>query len=123
LAASKKYGMYAMVVLYVIAGINHFINPQFYLKIMPPYVPYHLAMVYASGVCEVLFVLMLIPQKTRKAGAWLLILMLIAIFPANIQMTINWYATNHSNAWVSLVRLPIQIVLIWWAYLYTKNDN
>ncbi|HLP10450.1 MAG TPA: hypothetical protein VK177_00865 [Flavobacteriales bacterium] len=112
-----------MIVLYIVAGINHFINPQFYLKIMPPYIPYHLAMVYVSGVCEIGFALLLIPPKTRRVGAWLIIFMLIAIFPANIQMAIDWYAQDHPQLWAAFVRLPLQLVLIWWAWLYAKKIN
>lgn len=78
-------------------------------------------MVYLSGVFEIAFALLLIPKKTRRAGAWLIILLLIAIFPANIQMTIDWYNENHPNFWISIVRLPLQLVLIWWASIYLKR--
>jgi uncharacterized membrane protein len=117
----KKYSLYTMVVLYVIAGINHFINPEFYLKIMPAYIPYHLFMVYLSGVFEIVFALLLIPQQTRRIGAWLIILLLIAIFPANIQMAIDWNNENNPNFWIAIVRLPLQLILIWWAWIYTRK--
>jgi uncharacterized membrane protein len=78
-------------------------------------------MVYLSGVFEIGFALLLIPQVTRIVGAWLIILLLIAVFPANIQMTIDWYNENNPNLWATFVRLPLQLILIWWAWLYTKK--
>ncbi|MFN0110647.1 MAG: MauE/DoxX family redox-associated membrane protein [Blastocatellia bacterium] len=80
---------YLLVVLYVAAGINHFANPDFYLKMMPPYLPWHLALVYISGVAEILLgVLVLFPRYTQLAG-WGLIALLIAVFPANVFMAQN----------------------------------
>jgi uncharacterized membrane protein len=87
---------------------------------VPPWVPYHLFMVHLSGVCEILFGILLIPPATRRIGACLLIVLLIAIFPANIQMAINYYHENNSHLWVAIVRLPLQFVLIAWAYIFTK---
>ena len=66
------------------AGVMHFINPSFFLKIVPPYLPFHLEVVYLSGVCELaLGVLLLIPKFSRWA-AWGIVALLIAVFPANI---------------------------------------
>jgi uncharacterized membrane protein len=110
-----------MITLYVAAGINHFIHPVFYLKIMPPYIPYHLAMVYLSGFFEIAFALLLVPPTTRRAGAWLIILLLVAIFAANIQMDIDWYQENHPHLWLAFARLPLQVVLIWWAWSYARK--
>ncbi len=109
-----------MVVLYCAAGINHFINPQLYKKIMPPWLGWHNEIVFISGVCEILFALLLIPVSTRRIGAWCIIILLVAIFPANIQMTINYFHEHHPRAWLSVLRLPLQLVLIWWAYKFTK---
>ena len=72
-----------MSLFYVYAGVIHFSNSDFYLKIMPPYLPYHLELVYISGVLEILFGIMLIFNKTRYLACWGLILLLIAVFPAN----------------------------------------
>jgi uncharacterized membrane protein len=110
-----------MCLLYVIAGINHFVNSSFYMNIIPSWVPFHVAVNYISGLCEIIFGLLLIPISTRRIGAWLLIILLIAIFPANIQMTIDYCHAGNPKLWVTIVRLPIQIVLIWWAWVYTKR--
>ena len=112
--------MYFMAGLYIIAGIFHFLRPGPYIRIMPPWMPFPAALVLISGICEILFALLLLPVATRHAGAWLLILMLIAIFPANIQMALNYWQKQSPYLWVAIARLPLQAVLIWWAWLYTK---
>lgn len=112
--------LYLMSLLYIAAGIYHFVNPKMYLRIMPPYLPFHLPLVYISGVCEILFALLLIPESTRTIGAWLIIVLLVAVFPANIQMAINFKQHNSPGLWIAIARLPLQIALIWWAWMYTK---
>ena len=87
---------------------------------MPAWLPYHLPLIYISGVCEIAFGLLLIPEYTRHMGAWLIIAMLVAVFPANIQMAINFRNKNNPCLWVAIARLPLQILLIWWAWIYTK---
>lgn len=119
----KKIFLYVMAVFYICAGINHFLNPYFYIKIMPSYIPFHLEMVYISGVFEILCGLFLIPERTRKYGAWITILLLIAVFPANIQMAVNYYNENNPELWIAILRLPVQIFLIWWAWIYTKGNR
>lgn len=109
-----------MVVFYILGGINHFVHPGFYLKIMPAWLPYHLLLLDISGVCEALFALLLLPVATRRLGAWLIILLLIAIFPANIQMAVSFMKEHSPYLWIAIVRLPLQLVLIWWAWIFTK---
>ena len=116
----KNLLLYVMAIVYVAAGLNHFINPKFYTRIMPPWLPYPLMLVNISGVCEIAFALLLIPAATRAIGAWLIILLLIAVFPANIQMSVNYWKYHNPYFWVTLLRLPLQFVLIWWAWVYTK---
>jgi uncharacterized membrane protein len=110
-----------MALLYIAAGIYHFVNPRMYLRIMPPYLNFHSALVYISGICEIVFGLLLIPESIRQIGAWLIIGLLILIFPANIQMAINFKKRHNPYLWLALVRLPLQVILIWWAWNYTKN--
>ncbi len=111
---------YILSILFVLAGVNHFINPAFYLKIMPHYLPWHLALVYLSGLVEiVLGGLLLIPVCTRLA-AWGLIALLIAVFPANI------YVYQHqdlvpASPTLHLLRLTLQAVFILWAYWHTRQ--
>ncbi len=116
----KNLLLYVMAIVYVAAGLNHFINPKFYTRIMPPWLPYPLTLVNISGICEIAFALLLIPAATRTIGAWLIILLLIAVFPANIQMSVNYWKYHNPYFWVTIARLPLQFVLIWWAWVYTK---
>jgi len=107
-----------MAVLYILAGINHFVMPQFYLRIMPRYIPFHRFMVIASGVAEIgLGVLLLLPEYKTWA-AWGIIALLIAIFPANIHHLTSRKPGKGPTAWVLWFRLPIQGLLIWWAYSF-----
>ncbi len=119
----KKFFLYLMSLIYIAAGINHFRSPAYYLTIMPFYLPYPRELVYISGACVIIFGLLLIPELTRRIAAWLIIILLIAIFPANLEMTINFYHENNPQLWLTLLRLPLQIALIWWAWKYTKRLN
>lgn len=105
------------------AGINHFVNPGLYVPIMPPWLPEHMLLIYISGACEIVFGTLLFIKPARRLAAWGIILLLIAIFPANIQMTINFYKEHNPYLWISIVRLPIQFLLIWWAYGFTKKES
>jgi uncharacterized membrane protein len=123
MSSVKKVSLYIMSLFYVIAGIMHFVRPEYYTAIMPPYLPWHLGLVYVSGVCESLFGLLLLPRKTRRIAAWLIIALLVAVFPANIQMTINYSNEHNPGLWYTIVRLPVQIFLVWWVWLYTKKSE
>jgi uncharacterized membrane protein len=116
----KRLSIYAIIGLYVVAGLNHFAHPGFYTRIMPHWIPFHEEIVFVSGICEILFGLLLILPRTRRLGAWCIILLLIAIFPANIQMMINYLRENNPQLWIAILRLPLQILLIWWSYSFTK---
>ncbi len=106
--------------LYTAAGCLHFLRPQIYLAIMPHWLPAHLLLVKLSGACEVFLGLLLLPVVTKKAAAWLIILLLMAVFPANVEMAINWHEEHHPFEWLSWVRLPFQPLLIWWAWTHTR---
>jgi uncharacterized membrane protein len=115
MSRTKNAFRYLMAIFMVGAGTMHFVKPEFYLKIMPPYLPLHLKLVYLSGFFEVAFgVLLLVPRLTRSA-AWGIVVLLIAVYPANI------YAHQHqelvpATPIVHLLRLPLQVVFLLWAY-------
>lgn len=111
----QKTSTIVMSLLYIIAGINHFIHPIFYLKIMPSYFPIPLELVYISGICEIFLGLLLLFQKTRKIACWLIIAMLIVFLPIHIQMVIDNFEIASLLFWISIVRIPLQFVLIRWA--------
>lgn len=115
----KNLSLYLMVVVYVVAGIVHFAYPDIYRRIMPPWLPYPLFLIYLSGFCEILFGLMLLPVKTRSLAAWLIMALLVAVFPANIQMALQYKQHHQAGWWLTWLRLPLQGLLIWWAYTFT----
>ena len=105
----------------VLAGINHFLNPAFYLRMMPPVLPAPLFLIYLSGVFEVaLGILLLIPKFTRFAALGLLVL-LVAVFPANLYMALNTELFPEFSPSALYMRLPFQLVLIAWAFWYTRE--
>ena len=109
-------------IFYVIVGIKHFIEPEYFLSIVPPYLPYHPQPVYVSGLFEVLFGILILLPKYRYYGAIGLILLLIAVFPANIYLAQNEIAQEAIGATqeIAIWRLPIQGILIWIAYFIRK---
>ena len=109
-------------IFYVVVGIKHFIEPEYFLSIVPPYLPYHLELVYISGLFEILFGLLILFPKYRYYGAIGLILLLIAVFPANIYLAQSKEAQEAIGATQEIAtwRLPIQGVLIWIAYFIRR---
>jgi len=114
----KILSRYLLAILFAVAGMLHFIRPDFYLRIMPPYLPWHLELVYLSGVCEFLLGVLLLVPRVSRAAAWGIIALLIAVFPANV------YLFQHQEIFpapplLHLLRLPLQAVFILWAYWHT----
>jgi uncharacterized membrane protein len=107
------------------AGINHFINADTYIAMMPEALPAHRELVYLSGIAEAAGGLGLILPATRKLAAWGLVLLLIAVFPANINMALNDVPLGGSQvpAWALWARLPLQLVLVAWAWWFTRDDK
>jgi uncharacterized membrane protein len=108
----------------VAAGANHFIAPQTYVAMMPAELPMPLALVFISGVAEMLGGLGLILPATRKLAAWGLVALYVAVFPANLNMALNHLQLGKTEipAWMLWARLPLQGVLIAWAWWFTRSD-
>ncbi len=105
--------------LYVLAGVNHFRDPRTYERMMPPWVPAHRAMVLWSGVAEVLLGIGVLVPATRSLAAWGVIALLVAVFPANLQMFRDPERWPKVPRWGLALRLPLQGVLMWWAWTLT----
>jgi uncharacterized membrane protein len=122
LSTAQKIGLASAAVFYVGAGVLHFRSPEFYLRIMPPYIPWHVAMVQVSGAFEILGGLGLLIPSTRRAAAWGLVALLIAVFPANLYMATNPIETGAASMAPLLRwgRLPVQLLLIWWVLWCTR---
>ena len=119
----KKAVRYVMTITFPLIGIMHFTNPSPCLAIIPSGLPWPLALVYISGLFEILFGIGLI-TKYRKHAAYGLILLLIAVFPANIYLAISPIAqeTFGTSQTIAVTRLPFQFLFIWMAYTQTKDD-
>lgn len=119
----KLLSKYALGLLFALAGLYHFVNPAFYLRMMPPDLPWHLFLVYFSGLCETaLGLLLLVPKYTRPA-AWGLIALLVAVFPANLYMAFNPQLFPELSPVALWLRLPLQGLLIAWVYSFTRVDE
>ena len=123
LSRTQKVFVFLAAAFYVFAGVQHFRDPQFYLKIVPPKLPWREAAVYLSGVAEIAGGVGLLVPALRRAAAWGLVALLIVVFPANIYMAIyNIQATSWAVPPVLLwLRLPLQVLLIWWL-LWSTNE-
>lgn len=94
--------------------------PRIYVKMIPPTLPSPKLLNIISGIAEIVFGVLLCIPETSELAAWAIIVLLIAIFPANIYMYMNEKAAMGLPKWVRLVRLPLQAVLIYWAWVYTS---
>ena len=111
--------LHLMGILYVIAGLNHFRNPRLYLKIIPPYFPKPKLLNYLSGIAEIILGVGICIPMFSQMSAWGIIALLVAVFPANLYMFSNKKAGMGLPKIVLLLRLPLQIILMLWAYYYT----
>jgi uncharacterized membrane protein len=104
--------------VFVFAGMMHFIIPASYVGIMPPWLPWHRGLVYLSGVLEIAGGVGLLVPRTRRAAGIGLVLLLIAVWPANLQMVLAARAADKPLWHEALLwlRLPLQLLLIWWAW-------
>jgi len=120
----RAISRWVLTVFMVGAGLNHFVNPAPYLGMMPAELPAPLTLVYVSGVAEILGGLGLILPATRRLAACGLIALFIAVFPANLNMALNHLplGTTIVPSWALWARLPLQLVLIWWAASFARRD-
>lgn len=117
----KTAALWLLGVAMIVVGALHFVNPTPFLRIVPPPLDPELA-VYASGVFEVLGGIGVLIPRTRRAAAWGLIVLYLAVFPANIYMATNGIQLDPSNpmpTWGAWVRLPFQALFIAWAAWFT----
>jgi uncharacterized membrane protein len=121
----RTFARWALTIFMVAAGANHFLTPAPYLGMMPAALPAPLALVYISGVAEIAGGLGLVLARTRKLAAYGLIALYIAIFPANLNMAIHHLplGTTPVPTWALWARLPLQLVLIAWAWWVRPADD
>ena len=118
----RRFATYALGVGFVGAGAAHFTSPDFYLPMMPTYLPWHLELIYLSGLLEIVGGLAVLVPGWRSLAGYGLIALLIAIFPANLHMAMNGISAPGMDATPALLwgRLPVQGIFIAWAWWATR---
>lgn len=123
----KRPLLYVMGPAYIVAGILHFVVPELYVQIVPPSLPFRLELVYLSGIAEILVGVGVLVPRTRRLAAWGVIALLVAVFPANVYMATHDVVIQGApgggdpSALARWGRLPLQAVLIAWAWWYTQS--
>ncbi|HAP68470.1 MAG TPA: DoxX-like family protein [Flavobacteriales bacterium] len=115
----KDISLYIMAAFYIFAGYYHFKNPKFFLRLIPPYLPWHKGLNYLSGAIEIFLGLLLLCPEYSSYAAWGIIALLIAVFPANIYHLQSTKPGGKEPVWVLRLRLPFQLVFLLWAWWYT----
>lgn len=105
----------------MVAGVLHFVLTPVYMKLMPAYLPAPKLLVQISGAAEFLGGLGLLLPLTQRVAAWGLVLLLVAVFPANVTMVQHPEQFPQIPLWASWLRLPLQLPLLFWAWLYTRS--
>jgi uncharacterized membrane protein len=116
----KTISVIIMSLFYIVAGTIHFINPDWYVRIVPPILPFKIAIVYISGVLEIILGSLLIFPKARFIAGWGLIILLVAVYPANIYVALTNGEAMDITPLIAWGRLPFQFVLIGLAYWHSK---
>jgi uncharacterized membrane protein len=127
LARLERPLLYVMSAFYVVAGAMHFVIPGVYAQIVPPGLPQPLALVYLSGAAEILLGVGVLFPRTRRLAAWGIVVLLVAVFPANVYMATHDVVLEGVPAWANSpsdaatwARLPFQLVFVGWAWWYTR---
>jgi uncharacterized membrane protein len=112
----SPFSILLLSIFFIAAGVNHFLNPQPYLAMMPPALPFPEALNFISGAAEVLGGLGVLMHRFRRAAGVGLMILLLAIFPANIHVAMHGWAGVDLAPWVLWARLPFQVLFMVWVY-------
>ena len=115
----REIVLFGLAIFFIFFGIDHFINPDFYLSIMPPAFPLHKEAVYISGFFEILGGLGVLISRFRKIAGWGLIVLLVTVYPANIYMALTPEAFPNISIELLYFRLALQFLFFYWAYVVT----
>jgi uncharacterized membrane protein len=109
---------WGLAALFAVAGLLHLVWPAPFVRIVPPWLPAPLVLVYASGAGSLAAAAGLLPRPTRRLAGWALALFLVAVFPANVQMLQTAQAEGAPRAAQLLLwaRLPLQLLLLAWVW-------
>ncbi|MBV7270541.1 DoxX family protein [Winogradskyella luteola] len=115
---NEPIGLYIMAIVYILAGIMHFIKPKMYMRIMPKYLPNHKALVYLSGIAEVLLGIGLCIPVLKVVSIYGIIIMLIVFLLIHFYMLSGEKASAGIPKWILILRIPLQFFLMYWAWVY-----
>jgi uncharacterized membrane protein len=119
---------WVLALFFIVAGVNHFLAPEIYLGMMPPWLPLKAAANLISGAAEIAGGIGLLIPSLRRPAAWGLIALLIAVFPANIQVAVQGHMPGLENAppallWVRLLFQPVFVAWVWWVGLAKSKTS
>lgn len=122
---ARRISLAGLVLLMAGSGVMHLRKPELYLPIVPRVLGDPAPYVFWSGVAELAVAGLLVVPATRRAGAWATVAILVAVFPANVQMALDgprpgggWFAGSEAMLWL---RLPLQPLLVWWAWTFARR--
>ena len=104
------------------AGVMHFVKPHWYERIMPPYVPAHRELVYASGVCEMAGGAGVLFERSSPLAGWWLIATMLGVFPANVNMAVDAERFEKVPEPLLWARLPVQGAIVYWVWCAIRRD-
>ena len=121
----KTLTILTMSLLYIFIGAKHFTDPQYFINITPPQIQHKTLVVYFTGILEILGGILILNNKTRKTGSYILITLLIVVFPANIYLYVSDVPQQLMgiSKTEALIRMPFQIPLIILAYWHSKINH
>ncbi|HEX9697303.1 MAG TPA: DoxX-like family protein [Actinomycetota bacterium] len=122
MSRARRVSLAGLITLMGGSGIAHVILPEPYLKIVPRWVPSASAAVFLSGIAELAVAAALAHPRTRRVGAWATVALLVAVYPANIQHALD-AEPGTGEWWATRARLPLQPVLIWWGWIFTRAKD
>ncbi len=115
---TEPVGFYIMAVIYILAGLMHFVKPKTYMRVMPKYLPNHKALVFWSGIAEILLGVGLCIPVLKVISIYSIIAMLAVFLMVHFYMLGNEKAAAGVPTWILILRLPLQFGLMYWAFSY-----
>ena len=125
----KAVAKWLLALFFVSAGAMHFVRPAPYVALVPPFLPAPLFLVYASGVAELVFGVLLVVPRFQRVAAWGIIATLVAVFPANLYHAFSGGLVHpdlspaFANPTIAWARLPFQFLFIAWAWWFTRPER